>query len=501
MELEGKKFVRFPLLYGFIVAFANLCGVLIPNVFQHQVVPSQSMQEWMRYLSDHNGYADPIQYMSFIVPTVGCILYTRFNKRDFRATIINLPIAYSTIGISGWICYLLEEPFLLIIAKKLGYAIDSSSIFFSSLLNISLEAITTFTLAYFITETIHRRFILPKIFPDGKISRIGGVKQPSVKFLFYANYISVTLFPVIYLFLVFYSILKINESALNSNGIYGILTFIIIIGLIINAALISYFEKPIKILKQRIQTIKEGDYATHVEIVTNDSFGELADILNDMTDSIESKTKKIMEIQNSVITGMATMVESRDNSTGGHIKRTSDCVAVFIKHLKEINTVNLSENFCASVIKAAPMHDLGKIAVDDAILRKPGKFTDEEYEKMKSHSAEGARIVENVLSAVDDEEFKQIAINVAHYHHEKWNGQGYPEKISGEQIPLEARIMALADVFDALVSKRCYKDSFTYDKAFEIINESLGSHFDPVLGAEFIKCRPQLEQLYNGYLQ
>ena len=132
-------------------------------------------------------------------------------------------------------------------------------------------------------------------------------------------------------------------------------------------------------------------------------------------------------------------------------------------------------------------------------MRKPGKFTDEEYEKMKAHSKEGARIVKEVIKSVENEEFKQIAINVAHFHHEKWNGQGYPEKLSGNQIPFEARIMALADVFDALGTRRCYKDSFSYDKAFQIIEELLGSHFDPELGKIFIQCRPQLEELYNTY--
>ena len=212
-----------------------------------------------------------------------------------------------------------------------------------------------------------------------------------------------------------------------------------------------------------------------------------------MTLSLDEKTKRLIAMQNSVLTGMATMVESRDNSTGGHIRRTSDCVRVFA------STLDLPQAFLENVVKAAPMHDLGKIAVPDAILQKPGKFTDEEYEKMKSHSAEGARIVENVLSEVDDLEFKKIAINVAHYHHEKWDGSGYPDHLSREQIPLEARIMALADVFDALVSKRCYKDSFSYDKAFQIIQESLGTHFDPVLGQKFIACRTKLEELYDGY--
>ena len=117
---------------------------------------------------------------------------------------------------------------------------------------------------------------------------------------------------------------------------------------------------------------------------------------------------------------------------------------------------------------------------------------------MKRHSAEGAKIVRNILLGVEEQEFVDIAENIAHYHHEKWNGQGYPCGIEGTAIPIEARIMALADVFDALVSKRCYKEAFTYDKAFSIIEDSLGSHFDPVLGRIFIDCRPALESMYSG---
>ena len=145
------------------------------------------------------------------------------------------------------------------------------------------------------------------------------------------------------------------------------------------------------------------------------------------------------------------------------------------------------------------MHDLGKIAIDDAVLRKPGKYTDEEFSQMKKHAEEGAKIVENILQGVEDDSFVQIAKNIAHYHHEKWNGKGYPLGLAGENIPIEARIMALADVFDALVSKRCYKEAFSYDKAFCIIEESLGEHFDPELGRIFVECRPELEALYDQY--
>lgn len=143
------------------------------------------------------------------------------------------------------------------------------------------------------------------------------------------------------------------------------------------------------------------------------------------------------------------------------------------------------------------MHDLGKITVDDRILRKPGKFTQEEFEEMKNHAGRGREIVARVLCGVEDEKFIQIAENMAHYHHEKWDGSGYPDHLSGIGIPLEARIMALADVFDALVSKRCYKESMDYDTAFRIIEESLGSHFDSELGKMFIGCREQLTAYYD----
>lgn len=213
---------------------------------------------------------------------------------------------------------------------------------------------------------------------------------------------------------------------------------------------------------------------------------------------VARKTADIVHIKDMMVLGMATMVESRDNSTGGHIRRTSRVVEIFSDRLSGcLDEFGISEEFLQMVIKAAPMHDLGKIAVPDSVLQKQGKFTAEEYEIMKQHSAEGARIVNDILKGVESEEFVRVAVNVAHYHHEKWNGQGYPTGISGEEIPIEARIMALADVFDALVSKRCYKDAYSFDTAFGIIEESLGTQFDPELGRVFLTCRKELEQFYR----
>ncbi len=214
---------------------------------------------------------------------------------------------------------------------------------------------------------------------------------------------------------------------------------------------------------------------------------------------VERQTKRAKSMQMSTILGMASMIESRDNSTGGHINRTSACVALFVEHLRKIDDYNMSENFWDSVINAAPLHDLGKIAVDDAILRKPSGLTEEEYDKMRIHAEYGAKVMSKVLEDVDDKEFVSVATNVAHYHHEKYNGTGYPDRLRGENIPFEARIMALADVFDALASRRYYKEPMSYDEAFEIIRSELGHHFDPHLGRIFISLKDEIINLYESF--
>ena len=157
----------------------------------------------------------------------------------------------------------------------------------------------------------------------------------------------------------------------------------------------------------------------------------------------------------------------------------------------------LTRETAERIIKAAPLHDFGKIAIPDSILNKPDKFVPEEYEVMKLHAQKGAGIVARILQNSDDLQFKNIAVNVAHYHHERWDGTGYPCGLVQEEIPLEARIMALSDVFDALVSERVYKEQFSYDKAFGIIEESSDSHFDPSLCRAFLQCRLKIETLYN----
>ncbi len=203
--------------------------------------------------------------------------------------------------------------------------------------------------------------------------------------------------------------------------------------------------------------------------------------------------------QDKMVLGMATMIEGRDNSTGGHIKRTSEVVRILVSEMRKDEQLGHDHSFYDNVIEAAPMHDLGKITIDDVILRKPGKFTPEEYEIMKTHASEGFRIVSDILEGINDESFKTIAANIAHYHHERWDGSGYPDHLKGEEIPFEARIMAIADVYDALVSKRVYKDAMTFETANKIILEGMGSQFDPSLEKYYLAAREKIEEFYKEH--
>lgn len=201
------------------------------------------------------------------------------------------------------------------------------------------------------------------------------------------------------------------------------------------------------------------------------------------------QSMRVDKIQHSVISSLATVVEERDESTGSHIVRTENYVAGLIGEMKKSGFFpEVNETFYNNVMLAAPMHDIGKIKIPDAILNKPGRLTPEEYEIMKKHSEYGAEIIGKTMCDVEEKDYLEIACNIAQYHHERYDGKGYPEGLKGEKIPLEARIMALADVYDALVSVRVYKDAYSRKEARMIIEEGAGTLFDPTLTQLFLNC-------------
>ena len=191
--------------------------------------------------------------------------------------------------------------------------------------------------------------------------------------------------------------------------------------------------------------------------------------------------KKVMGMQSGIITLMADIVENRDDNTGGHIKRTARYVEGIAGELKKRGAYAdiLTDEYMKDLVVAAPLHDIGKIHVPDAVLNKPGRLTKEEYDIMKTHTTTGKELLNHAKEELGEYGYLTIAVEMATYHHEWWDGSGYPYGVSGNDIPLCARIMAVADVFDALISKRIYKDAMPLEKAYAIIREETGTHFEP----------------------
>lgn len=233
------------------------------------------------------------------------------------------------------------------------------------------------------------------------------------------------------------------------------------------------------------------DATAHVEMVNF-----MKNYQAELSQLVDSKTAHIIELQNKVLLSMSDIIEGRDGSTGGHVKRTSYVVKLLTEEIAKHDFLPEHQVVFQHIPTTAPLHDLGKLTVDDQILRKPGKLTDEEYEAMKLHAEKGAEMIVTVLQGIENKDVLRISQNIARHHHERWDGRGYPDHLEGENIPLEARIMAIADVYDALVSRRCYKEPMSFEKANQIMQESFGSQFDPNLKQYFDTCREAIEKFY-----
>ncbi len=202
-----------------------------------------------------------------------------------------------------------------------------------------------------------------------------------------------------------------------------------------------------------------------------------------------SQSRRVEKLQKDVIASMAAIIEERDESTGGHIHRTEVYVRSLLDEMEKTHEYPiLTPEYRENVLRATPMHDIGKIKIPDSILNKPARLTPEEYEIIKKHVQYGADILDRTLHSVEEDDYYEIAHNIALYHHERYDGLGYPDGLRGEDIPLEARIMALADVYDALVSRRVYKEAIPKEQAMEIIRSVSGTCFDPKLTQLFLKA-------------
>ena len=231
-----------------------------------------------------------------------------------------------------------------------------------------------------------------------------------------------------------------------------------------------------------------------------------SDFLTDKTAYLESevarRTREVSAIQDVTIQAMASLAETRDSDTGNHIRRTQFYVKALTNKLKKHPhySLYLTDSMIEMIFKSAPLHDIGKVGIPDRILLKPGRFEPAEFEIMKTHTTLGRDAIqaaENSLGLQVD--FLSIAKEIAYGHQEKWDGSGYPEGLKGDVIPISARLMAVADVYDALISRRVYKDSMSHDKAISIIEEGKGSHFDPDMVDAFLAIQDEIKSIAARY--
>lgn len=256
-----------------------------------------------------------------------------------------------------------------------------------------------------------------------------------------------------------------------------------------------------RFLKCTFKSILQGNKDRHVgylvefnDDTTQQKYIRQIESFNEtLEQEVAKKTASLRQMQEDIILSFANIVESRDHVTGGHIKRTSGYVRILANQLAKMDIFPEFRNkkYIKDLCMAAPLHDIGKIAIPDVILNKPGKYEPQEYMAMKKHPLLGGNILDETLSTLEDQEYYMIAWQTAMYHHERWDGSGYPTGLSGKEIPLCARVMAIADVFDALTSQRPYKDEFTLEQALDIIRNGKGTQFDPRLVDAFMICRAQ----------
>ena len=315
-----------------------------------------------------------------------------------------------------------------------------------------------------------------------------------------------------------YSLALTQEEIKIKLAVYFIHMLSMIFGFMIVVMAISvwycnrFLLEPISILTEKARKMsyegkKKEKKARNQDIVnTGDELEEVFQVMCQTEDKIESyvtkmkeKNHEISKMQRNIIFTLANMVENRDENTGGHIKRTANYVRMIGKRLKkkEVFPEVMSPKYVRRLYDSAPLHDIGKIKIPDSILNKPGKLTDEEFTIMKTHTTEGALLLQISLNEIEDESWLSMAVDMALCHHERWDGSGYPNGLKEYDIPLCARIMAVADVFDALVSERSYKKAFSYEQAMEIIKEGAGIQFDPDVVEAFLDSQEEVKRIMN----
>lgn len=430
----------------------------LSSVFKYYMVMPQAYKQQIAQKNLRRTFYGLLFTMIADIITSAVFLFLNFNKLEQIKFHLIFLVLYLIVAIIGLIIYFLVKP--------------------ETVTNIHIQE-----LPFYFTASLGLLDCLYSFLIQGEVVFTAVIVFITMDLIITICFIIHPLYYIVFSTFVLYKLIPKIFAAFGMEGIIcGTILFIILLSLVIykwgNTKRLLTKEENLNYYRQALQSEVERQ-----------------------TEELNAQHAKIIKIQNSTIISLSNLVENRDSDTGEHVRRTSAYVKALAQKAQAdgFYTDELTDTYIQYLVKAAPMHDIGKIVVPDAILKKPGQLTPEEFEMMKKHASEGGRIVKEILSDAEEEEYVKMAQDIATYHHEKWDGTGYPAGLKVEEIPLSARIMAVADVFDALVSPRCYKQPFPVEKAFEIIEEGAGKHFDPILTAEFLLMKDDIVQIMKKY--
>ncbi|MDI3323270.1 HD domain-containing protein [Pontibacterium granulatum] len=331
------------------------------------------------------------------------------------------------------------------------------------------------------------------------------------KFIWFAAICAIALIGVVFLVInkdLEWLIHTGNSIPLETSQRYILGEIIFVVGamMIYILAIIVGYSRNLKLFigaeNATLARVSNGELNVQVPVTSNDEFGLMAVRTNQMIKALAARTKELSITRDASILGLASLAETRDNETGAHILRTQNYVRVLAEELAKQDKYHdqLDPETIDLLYKSAPLHDVGKVGIPDNILLKPGKLTDAEFEIMKGHPQIGADALAVAKAQLGSNSFLQTAREISLTHHEKWDGRGYPKGLKGEEIPISGRLMALADVYDALTTKRVYKPAFPHEKARAIIVEGRGSHFDPAVVDAFLALEQTFIDIATTYV-
>ena len=258
---------------------------------------------------------------------------------------------------------------------------------------------------------------------------------------------------------------------------------------------VDYITKPFDML--------EVEYRVKIHLTLREANRYLENQNQILEEKVRERTKENENLRDAMIETLADLAETRDSETGNHIKRTQHYIRIVARALYEMGLYKdiITDDYLELLFKTSPLHDVGKVGIRDEILLKPGKLTDEEFEEMKNHAYLGYKILHKSNVINENLEFINLAAEIAYSHHEKWDGSGYPRKLKGEEIPLSGRLMAIVDVYDALVSKRIYKEGMGHEDAKKIILNGKGTHFQPEVVDAFLNAESELIEVRKHLIE